>query len=112
MLKIILITIVGIISGQTAMFTVDTNTMRDINTLQVTYIAPTLERDQFITHYERAVVLKMNTLLDEIVKGKHPQWRANNIVDHVKSYVKMNKTRGVEIERLNKSMEAYLEQTK
>ena len=111
MLKIILIT-VGIMSAQTPVFVMDSSTIYDINTIKTTYINPAIAADVFVTHYERAVVLKMNTLLEEVSSGRHPQWRANNIVKLAVEYVDMNKERKVRIEKINKSMEAYLEQPK
>ena len=107
MLKILLLT-VGLASAQYATYNIDDSTLWDINMLRVTYIEPAIHADKFTSHYERAALIKMNTLFDDIEGSKIPQWKANNIVNHAKKYVESNKEREEAMKKLSKSMEAYL----
>ena len=108
MLKILLIITVGILSAQTNVFNIDDKTITKIKTLKVMHIQPALESNSFTSELEHAVVIKMNTLLDEIIAGRHPQWIANNIINHAEGYVEMNEYRQDKMVKLNKSMERYL----
>ena len=105
MLKILLI-LTSCLSAQ--MYTVDDAVLHEINTLEVTYIDPMLKADVFIDHHERVIVLKIDTLLDEIKNGRHHKHATREIIDLVHNYVDMNKARKRKIFVLNSSMEAYL----
>ena len=107
---LLLMTVVGILSAQT--FRINEGTLSHINTLEVIYINPGLSNDVLLNNYEHAVLLKMSTLLTEVKNGRHPQWRANNIVELADQYIDMNKERRTEMERLNSSMKSYLEQAR
>ena len=107
MLKILLLT-VGLVSAQYALYDIDETTLWDINMIKVTYIEPAIHADKFMSTHERAALIKMHTLFGEIEGNMIPQWKANNIVNHAKKYVELNKEREEIMKKLSKSMEAYL----
>ena len=101
-----LLLLIGCLSAQT--YSVDSNTLYEIDILNVTYISPALETNTFTNHKEHSALLKLSTLISEVTTGIHPQHRTDKILNIIKTYVQMNKTREEKITLMNREMEVYL----
>jgi len=105
MLKIILI-LTCCVYAQT--YNVNETTLYEMNTLNTTYISPALNANSVDNHHEHSLLLKLNTLINEVKNGRHPQHRSDKILRIAKTYVEMNKVREDRMTLMNKEMEIYL----
>tara|TARA_R100000781_G_scaffold112112_1_gene79069 strand:+ start:166 stop:501 length:336 start_codon:yes stop_codon:yes gene_type:complete len=76
----------------------------EANMLNITYIKPYISPKydncySLINHKERKVLLIMNRLLNGIVDGEHPEWRARQIIHAVREYIDYKKDYEQEIEK-------------
>ena len=86
--------------SQFAIFKLNSNYIRQANTIKATYIQPSLRSDQYTNMSERAVLLRIDVLLTEIVDGKHPEHRADKILRLSTAYIDVKKKRKKDIEVL------------
>ena len=86
--------------SQFAIFKLNSNYIRQANTIKATYIQPSLRSDQYTNMSERAILLRLDVLLTELVNGKHPAHRADKILMLSTAYVDTRKKRQKDIETL------------
>ena len=80
MRKAVLLLTITIGMSQYAMFKLNDNYIRQANSIKKTYIQPSLQSDQYTNMSERAILLRLDVLLTELVNGKHPAHRADKIL--------------------------------
>jgi len=105
MLKIILM-LTCCVYAQT--YNVNKTTLHEMDILNTTYISPALNANNVGNHHEHSLLLKLNTLINEVTNGRHPQHRSDKILVIAKTYVEMNKVREDRITSMNREMEIYL----
>ena len=86
--------------SQFAIFKLNSNYIRQANLIKQTYIKPSLQSDQYTDMSERAILLRLDVLLTELVDGKHPEHRADKILRLSTAYIDVKKKRKKDIEVL------------
>ena len=86
---------------------VDESILYRANIINVTYVKPAFNEYNTINVQEKSFLSKLQILLAEIERGKHPNWRAEEILVIAESYVEMNKTREQKLNNLRKLIKAY-----
>lgn len=101
MKKILLGVIVASIGySQFAIHKVDEAHVRKINRIRTIYIKPSLANDQYTDMNERAVLLRLDVLMREVLEGRHSNYKAQKILMLSSAYINVRKRQKEDIATL------------